>query len=99
MKRYYMHTLDGKPATFDEDGAFGQIVYADQLPRWQDEPTPVVLRNTLDEIRADQQRSREFRERMKWDVPRYGWCVVDVPAPGETRISMRRRSTHDMRPS
>jgi hypothetical protein len=75
-RRMYMHTLDGMPAGWDGT----QIVYADQMPNWQDEPVPVQvysqLRTLTDHVRA----ATRYRKRSGWAVPKYGWCVVEVPA-------------------
>jgi hypothetical protein len=72
----YMHTLDGRPAGWDGD----QIVFADVLPRWQDEPGPAHLYLTLAEIKRKIEDSRRWRatKRMPNDFD-YGWCVVEVP--------------------
>lgn len=77
-RTYYMHTLDGKPATWSEEGR--QIVFADVLPRWQDRPCRALLRSSLRQIHRDQERTRAFRTAMRWDdVGEYGYVLVDVP--------------------
>lgn len=89
-RRMYMHTIDGKPASFDQwmdrvPGTArkreGQLSYADQLPHWQDRPFPVILVKQLRTIKRQQARSRAFRKSMGWtELGEYGWCVVQVPA-------------------
>lgn len=53
MKKVYMHTLDGTPAFFDGN----QICF---LPRAR---TQDVLRDSLDQIRAEQRKTIAWREK------------------------------------
>ena len=75
----YMHTLDGKPATFSRRD--GQIVYVDPLPHWQDRPNRAVLRGSLQQIQRDQEIT--LRNRKRWKVSAdphtYGWVLVRRP--------------------
>lgn len=72
MPTYLLHTLDGKPAYFDGE----QIVYADQLPYWEDEFQTCLLRRSLMDIKFDEERSARFRARRGWKIPTYGYVVV-----------------------
>ena len=77
----YMHTLDGKPATFSARD--GQIVFADQLPHWLDRPMRVSLRGSLRQIERDQEVTIRNRKRWKMATPtesgRYGYVIVRRP--------------------
>ena len=99
-KRYYMHTIDGRAAFFDERS--GQIVFAEHRDHWQDDYPLVVMRESVEQIREDQRKTREYRKRMgfKDDVGKYdyvilslgpGWIPWKVKAPAKKKA--RRRST------
>ena len=62
-KKYYLHTLDGRPGAFDGT----QICYA-----WHGMP----LAKTLQQIRAEQKRSIEHRMEQRLDVSNYGYLLV-----------------------
>lgn len=73
-RKLYMHTLDGKPAYFDGE----QIVYAELRDHWQDDYSVCVLRTSVDQIRKDQEASRKYREKSRWDVGEYDFVIVST---------------------
>lgn len=84
--RFYMHTLDGRPAYFDGE----QIVYANDQATWEDVSNVCVLRRSLRQIRADQRRTEQFRKRNHFSAfYRLGWVIVGTE-PGELPKPRRR---------
>jgi hypothetical protein len=75
--RRYMHTINGKPGGWDGD----QIVYADEMPNWLDEPMPVQAYRTLRTLARHVAATKRYRRARKFDLLSvYGWCVVEVRA-------------------
>lgn len=103
-KRYYMHTLDGRPAFFHEDGADSQMVFASLRDHWRDDYYVVQLRSSVKEIRKDQARHLKFRERHGWEVGELDYVIVSLEAgvipwkqpkaPTRKRRIPGRRPTH-----
>lgn len=97
-KLYYMHTLDGEPAFFQKE----QIVFAEKRDHWQDDYPVCVLRESVDQIRADQKKHCAFRARHGWDVGALDFVIVSLesavipwkPAPAKkaTRRPPRSRT-------
>ena len=56
-RSYYMHTIDGKPGTFSD----GQVCFATHFG------APNELRSSLAEIRAEQRKSHQNREKWGFD--------------------------------
>jgi hypothetical protein len=79
MALWYMHTIDGRPAYFSERE--GQIVFAEDHSRWEDESDACHLRSSLKEIERDQRRTDANRK--KWGFVSKlsrGYVIVsDVP--------------------
>lgn len=77
----YVHTIEGKPATWSERD--GQLVFVDD-DRWRDRATNATLRASVRQIRRDQARSIEQRKAWKFnDQPgRYGYVRVLLPLEG-----------------
>jgi hypothetical protein len=76
-RRLYLHTIDGKPATFDGE----QISFVTQHPDWQDRPYPARPVASLRTIKAQQARAREYRRQMGFgELGGYGYVFVEVPA-------------------
>ena len=76
-KRYYMHTIYGRPAFYDK--ASGQIVLAELRDDWEDDYPLVVVRETVDQIRDDQRKTRRFRESMGWnEVGKYDYVILSL---------------------
>jgi hypothetical protein len=70
---FYLHTVDGRPAYFDGE----QVVFAEVHPYWEDSFETCVLRRSVDEIHADQERSARYREKRGFGrLGRYGYVVV-----------------------
>lgn len=62
MTKYYLHTLEGKPAGFDGD----QIAYASKGKGWF-----VPLVKDLKTIRRQQQQTFEFRKKFNEEYDKY----------------------------
>lgn len=79
MARYFMHTIEGKAATFSRRD--GQIVFVDVLPHWQDKPNHALLRASVAEIERDQRVTQRNRASWKLKDPagKYGYVIVDLP--------------------
>lgn len=69
--KYYMHTLDGKPA-FYEAGC--QICFAQQSQLAKG--FNILKATTLAQIRKEQRASKRFRKSYGWDVSTYGYVIV-----------------------
>jgi len=65
-KRYYLHTIKGEPGGFHGE----QICYA-----W----SGLTLVKNLEQIRIEQKKSRAYRKKNGFDVPRYGYVLVYLP--------------------
>lgn len=74
MKKFYLHTVGGKPGWFDGE----QIVYAERRDHWQDDYNICVLATSIKQLRDEQKRSREYRESKGWYVSDYGFVIVSV---------------------
>ena len=72
MTKYYLHTLEGKPAGFDGE----QICYASKGNGWF-----VPLVKDLKTIRRQQQQTFEFRKKLKEKYDKYqttyDYVIVD----------------------
>ena len=86
MTKYYMHTIEDQPGTFQrwhdaKHGDLGQIVYADQARYSGDRcHTRVQLRATLNQIRAEQEESKATRVKLFGEADTaYGYALVEVP--------------------
>ncbi len=69
MKKYYMHTINGRPATYSAEG---MVVYA--LRR-------INLVESLKVLRQQQKASQEWRDKQKYitNHPVYGYVQVYAP--------------------
>jgi hypothetical protein len=66
-KKYYMHTINGKPGAFDGT----QICYG-----WHRMP----LTSSLKQIKEEQKKSRAYRMKKNFDIfPDYGYLLVYLP--------------------
>ncbi len=70
-RTYYMHTLDGKPGCF----LGGQICFAQQ------EGKPNKLRESLKQIRKEQEASDKYRAEQGYDNDdvEMGYCRFTLP--------------------
>lgn len=64
----YMHLLNGEPAYFDGE----MICFARHGV-----PAARLIVDSLDEIRAQQRASREYREAMDFDIHEYSYLRVN----------------------
>lgn len=71
MSKVYMHTIDGKPAKYVEGE---QIVFLNNASK-------NVLRDSLNQIRADQKATIKWRKRngFKCNDARYGYVMFYLP--------------------
>jgi len=73
MTKYYLHTIDGKPAGFDGD----QICYAQKGKGWS---APLV--KDLKTIRKEQKKTFKFRKKFKEKYDKYqdeyDYVIVEV---------------------
>jgi len=73
MTKYYLHTIEGKPAGFDGD----QICYADKGKGWA---SPLV--KDLKTIRKQQKKTFKFRVQFKEKYDKYqdkyDYVIVEV---------------------
>lgn len=75
--KYYLHTLDGKPAGF----AGEQICYAQDGPGWK-----APLAKDLKTIRREQKMSFKFRKEKGWDLDlRYGYVILEYSSKHSSR--------------
>lgn len=76
----YMHTIEGKPATWSDRSE--QIVYVDN-GWWCRPQVKAMLRTSLRQIRRDQERTRANRKAWGMDkgdtASKYGYVLVEVP--------------------
>ena len=99
MKRYYMHTLDGRPAFYSPEDK--QIVFAERRDYWRDDYPLVVVRESVEEIRQDQRRTMAYRTRMGFkNVMEMDYVILSLtpgiipwkPTPSKTKHTRARRT-------
>jgi hypothetical protein len=73
---HYLHTLDGKPAYFDGE----QLVFAWQLPHWEDEYDACRCCSSVAQIESQQEAHEHYRNSYGWDLLPMGYVVIGVSA-------------------
>lgn len=79
----YLHTLDGKPARFEEwwegGAACAMVVWIEDGAYSAGPRSRVTLCTSLDQIRREQARSSAYRTTRGFPAQRYGYVRVEVP--------------------
>lgn len=89
IKRFYMHTIDGKPASFCPEG---HIVYS-YSGRWQ--RRGIRLATSVAQIHREQKASDAWRLKKGFlsSADRYGFVRVDVSLSEFTAAARKGRAT------
>lgn len=72
--KFYMHTIEGKPAYFEKDTITdcSQICYTDKVI------TRKMLVKDLRTIKRHQEISKRNRAKYKWDGFSYGYRIIKI---------------------